>query len=439
MATIESSLAELAGLINKFLRFSKRVLDAPQEVESLLDDVSHYGSSLDFLQEVLDSFAQTFNFKPDAIDKAILKFRKTLTELEKFIAKYAPLMDADAGKIETAQHMVGWAIDGEYNHTVKRLKDDIAKYGERIMGLLQPLVMHSDTVIYKAVIEGQIGVQNGVLPAGGDIKWGNPFQRSKSIAPSIAPSISTTIRQPPSSARPSISGTTIAGTIKPDPASIIAIRPSFTPKMGVKILCKHEQPRVISKIRFLGDGDGRLLQLQLVDDSGAKISHPMSKNPIPYLEHPHKTHHIRESYPGITITNLVKFPKVVDAVNYEYIFESKADCEVFQEKVMGKKLVRCANINSILSDRSSKTVECYWQTLRVWRDRTSRAETIMFYSATNENAFLQFDTTHLRSSEPKEDVLKLEFDGRAKGKKRTEEEELEKSLGCLKITFTDPK
>jgi hypothetical protein len=115
---------------------------------------------------------------------------------------------------------------------------------------------------------------------------------------------------------------------------------------------------------------------------------------------------------------------------------------------MGKELVSCAEVNSIYSKRS-KTGECNWQTLRIWKDWDSGAGTIMFYGAAKDKEFLQFDSnyllhpiystahiiftnemplniaTHLCPSISK-DVLKLKFDGRVMGKKRTKEEELEK-------------
>jgi hypothetical protein len=243
MASIGSSLAALIALIDKFVRLNKRVQGAPQEVEDILDDISHHGSALDSLQGVLDEYMQTFSMKRDALDNAIRKFRDTLAELERFIAKYTPLTNADAGKFETAQHMVDWVIDDEYNQTVKKLKDDIAKHGERIKELLQPLKIHSDTVTYKAVVES-------VKSADGDIKWRIPFQgqarilsrrtseqqstfilmnaSSKSIAPSIS-SIRTSQSSP--SARQSISCTTIADTIKSTPARVN--RTSFVPKGGI--------------------------------------------------------------------------------------------------------------------------------------------------------------------------------------------------------------
>ncbi|KAI9865689.1 MAG: hypothetical protein M1813_002147 [Trichoglossum hirsutum] len=445
MASIGSSLAALIALIDKFVRLNKRVQGAPQEVEDILDDISHHGSALDSLQGVLDEYMQTFSMKRDALDNAIRKFRDTLAELERFIAKYTPLTNADAGKFETAQHMVDWVIDDEYNQTVKKLKDDIAKHGERIKELLQPLKIHSDTVTYKAVVER-------VKSADGDIKWRIPFQgqarilsrrtseqqstfilmnaSSKSIAPSIS-SIGTSQSSP--SARQSISCTTIADTIKSTPATRRVNRTSFVPKGGIaRIWCKRGRAsKVISKIRFQEHKDGRLLWLQVVDADGEEIIHRMPENPIPYLEHHHKTHNIRKL--DCSITNLVKF---FDDGNYEYSFGDEVDCRAFQEKVMGKELVSCAEVNSIYSKRS-KTGECNWQTLRIWKDWDSGAGTIMFYGAAKDKEFLQFDTTHLCPSISK-DVLKLKFDGRVMGKKRTKEEELEKKLDCLKITFTDP-
>ncbi|KAH0541839.1 hypothetical protein FGG08_003722 [Glutinoglossum americanum] len=458
MATIGSTLVAVIRMIDVCVKFIGRVRDVPQEVEELLDDISHYSSTLDVLQKVLDHYTQTFNFEHDGLNNAIVKFHCTIIELEKFIEKHAPLTNVNT---------FIWVVDDEYKQTIKKLKDDTKKYEDRITMLSQQLQLYSSSMTHRAVTEVQNGISERRQPgsvgvADGSIDWRNPFgeqvpdlgrragdcpspiARNDTSTTLVAPSIFSTItRHSSTTTFQSILGTMPTPSVR---------RPSFTPKNGAaKIWCKSEQAtRVISKIRFREHKDGRLLLLQVMCVDGVEKHHKLPDNPIPYQEHRRESHKIRNLDPSIT--NLVKF---FGSTDYEYRFDDEdaplsgvpnvqthndlIDCKSFQETVVGKTCIYRVEVDKIYSKRSSKTAECNWQNLQLWENRVNGGQSITFFGNGKEQRFLEFKIVHLRPSKSQsKGTLTLEFDQRKAGKTRTPEEALEKSLSYLKITFTDP-
>jgi hypothetical protein len=68
-----------------------------------------------------------------------------------------------------------------------------------------------------------------------------------------------------------------------------------------------------------------------------------------------------------------------------------SDYKLFLRLSTGKTLCEYAEVDSISSKRS-RTPECAWQNLQVWKDDTG-ARTIMFYgSGGKEQQFLEFDS-----------------------------------------------
>ncbi|KAI9764637.1 MAG: hypothetical protein M1840_008134 [Geoglossum simile] len=471
------SVSELIQAVDTTVRVCESVRSATGEFQSL-------SRRLEFSSKILKEIQKTkrTDYEVSLLDEACNEYQTTLKELRSYLEKYKTLGDSDDGI--SMRERIKWMVNERYHRISKKYKSRITDHQNGITLLLQVNREHwpkdsSDPLLQDSQPDDKPGLPSQALNIEERSRQhlNRETRGSTDSCISFLPSIFSEAENcsPPETRKSSIVSTGAdpqpALSLKFDisaetrresyPQSLVSLdtvplsgevklyaNPSDSSITTWRLIIKFSWYRQGSGLEYIevcrivvergnrGNTRGFLMETS----SGKKIHHTLmgKDSQTPFTEHQRQFKDIRKF--DSTVRHLVKFNgsqnvskcnnvgvsrRVISSRAPEYSFTNEKDCIEFQNKVVGKFLLLCAEVDNIESHRCP--LEGRWTTLQLWEGDGRR--TIKFFS-NKEIKPLEFNTAHLRVKSGKLERLNLEF--------RKDGKELERKLKFLEIRFTKP-